>query len=192
MEQWDSPVVGVICASPGCGASTIASALARESSQFAGIVTNLVDADRARRTVSRMFRHQKSLGLADLLSGTAEPEECVHWVGEGLAVTPAGGPRKASVLKAMGQNGCVSELSAKAGLVVIDLPAASDSHEATAFASCVDFVVLVLEAEKSTHAQAERLLQRLEQGNSKLIGLILNKHRSHLPLLMRKLLFGSS
>ena len=65
--------------------------------------------------------------------------------------------------------------------VVVDSPAASESHLGLTIASRVDGVVLLVEAEKTRAPVARRLLDDLRAVRANVVGSIFNRRRFHVP-----------
>jgi len=66
-------------------------------------------------------------------------------------------------------------------LIVIDCPPAGELDETLLVSQVADGFLLVLEAERIRKQVAQRVKQRLEQGNAKLLGVVLNKRKNHIP-----------
>ncbi len=67
------------------------------------------------------------------------------------------------------------------GLVVVDLPPATDSSVALAMAGLLAGVVLVVEAEQTRFESAQRASRSLQQAQANVLGVILNKRPQHIP-----------
>ncbi|MEZ6091533.1 MAG: GNVR domain-containing protein [Pirellulaceae bacterium] len=181
--------LGVIGVDHGCGASTLASALAMAASDDCRLKTLLIDGDCQGRTVSKSFGLNGAPGLMELVAGNASAEECVQRLDySGLSLIsyskPSGGdldsdPR--DVLYAF------EELSHQCDLVIVDLPPASHPDQTVAVAKHLDHVIVVVESEKTEIAAAERLLRRLSEGNVQVVGVVLNKTIERLPKFIGRL-----
>jgi Mrp family chromosome partitioning ATPase len=66
-------------------------------------------------------------------------------------------------------------------VTVLDTPSLEESPGTLAFSRACDAVVLVLEAEKTAAEMAETAIDTIERGGGKVIGLIFNKRRLHMP-----------
>ena len=70
--------------------------------------------------------------------------------------------------------------------MVVDLPAASQPDQAIAVAQQLDSVLVVIESEVTQTAAAERLLQRLQESDTEVIGVVLNKTCDYMPTWLRR------
>lgn len=175
--------VGVIGCSAGCGVSSVAASLSFVSSQIYGVNTTLVDADFTRQSLSRAFGLSCSPGFAELIQESAEPEECLQKKEAALSLVSF-----SSCLSHKGWPGgveavvsTVSALRANSDLLILDLPPAWDYPEAIGLARELDYVVVVIESEKTTSERVFKLLQYLKAGRCQLSGMILNKVKQHTP-----------
>jgi uncharacterized protein involved in exopolysaccharide biosynthesis/Mrp family chromosome partitioning ATPase len=181
--------LGVIGVDVGSGASTLAMNLAAASSVDWRMQTVLVDADARQRSVSKMFGLNGSPGLVELVGGIASHDECLQ--------------RAKNVpidLIASAADSCEEILSTNApdiaqaleaylndcDLLIVDLPAAKEPDQAIGLAQHLDYVLVVVESEKTLTTEAERLLHHLTVSDTTVIGVVLNKTQSYLPKLVRR------
>jgi Mrp family chromosome partitioning ATPase len=66
-------------------------------------------------------------------------------------------------------------------LILIDSPPATTSPDGLALSSKVDGIVLVVEAEKTRWPVAESTKNRILSSGGKILGIVLNKRRYHIP-----------
>ena len=66
-------------------------------------------------------------------------------------------------------------------LILVDLPALSSSPLGLAVCPLADGIILVVEAEKTKATIAEKAKQRIQRAGGNILGVVLNKHRSHIP-----------
>jgi Mrp family chromosome partitioning ATPase len=76
---------------------------------------------------------------------------------------------------------CVQKLRLTFSHTLLDCPPINDSSEAPFFASQVDGVVLVVEADLTKRDQILRARHVIEMGGGKLVGMVLNKRRHLVP-----------
>lgn len=76
---------------------------------------------------------------------------------------------------------CWQKLAEQAELIVLDTPPVLASPLAQALAPSVDGVILVVEAERTRAADALEAKRALETGGATILGVVLNKHRRHVP-----------
>ncbi len=66
-------------------------------------------------------------------------------------------------------------------LILVDAPPATTSPQGLAVSRQVDGVVLVIEAEDTRWPVAERVRQSIERSGGRVLGVVLNKRRYHIP-----------
>ena len=172
----------------GAGASTLAANLAVSSSVDCQMKTVLVDADCRQRTISRIFGLNGAPGLVELLKGSASHDECLQRVQFSSVDLVSSAAESCPELLTANASEIIAALQAyqhDCDLLIVDLPAASQPDLAVALAQHLDCVLIVIESEKTQTAVAERLLRRLSESNTEVIGVVLNKTRCYLPKLLR-------
>ena len=181
--------LGVFGVEDGCGASTIASALALTSSSDCSLRTTLIDADARERSVSSAFELNGAPGFVDLLCGEAEQRECIQQVNRRrLELISASSPKFDRSLDADTRvfESILADFQQDNDLVIVDLPPADRPDQTIAVAQHLDYLLIVVESEKTNEIKAKRLLRRLSGGKAKVIGIVLNKTRSHLPQVINR------
>lgn len=183
-HDWgDQRTLGVLGYGRGAGASTVAAYLSLVCSEDFGMHTTLVDADGKNRTLTTAFRLSRSPGLAEFASGEALYHDCVKEKSEKLSLIPFSSHSRKSQLN--GQFDSVvaglKEIQSMTNVAIVDLPAVNDSPESIALARELDYVVVVLESERTTQAEAAKLMRYLDAGDSHVLCVVLNKTRQHLP-----------
>lgn len=171
--------IGVTSCAGGEGASTVAANLAISAART-GCRVLLVDANIASPAVARALHVSPRPGLAELLSGEAEPEEAVHPTGvPNLFAIPAGPALDDDATgcdwSRLSEN--VELLVKRYDLVIFDLPPADELSPAAVIASVLDGAVLVVEADRTCGQAALRAKRQLQSGGAKLLGVVLNKGR---------------
>jgi polysaccharide biosynthesis transport protein len=181
--------VGVLSVDAGAGASTLAANLAMSSGGDCRMKTVLVDADARNRSVSRMFWLNNTPGLFELIRGQATHEECLQGItGTPISLVSVTKDNQQTVLAA-GPDEISHALQPYLNdfdLVVVDLPPASSPDQATALAQHLDCVLVVVESERTNAEPAARLMQRLRETNTNVVGVVLNKTHDYLPSLIRR------
>lgn len=175
--------IGVIGVEGACGASTVAASLAVTSSEACGLDTLLIDTDRQDRRISSAFCDTEMPGLAELLNGAASEQECVCATDiPGLSVLSVASENWKGPLSFCGQQlgSQLTELQLDHDIVILDLPPASRPDRVNSIVEQLDYVLIVIESEKTEDAQAKRLINRLVT-NKTPIGIVLNKTRSYVP-----------
>jgi len=176
--------IGVMGLSRGSGATSIASNIATMAAESGTASVLLIDANSARPALHKIFRVPSAPGFREAIAGTTVATECVHSTSlPGLSVMPAGGVGRgaAASLPPTSQGKPFDDLYSAFGLVIVDLPAASDSGIGFALAKSLDGIVLVLEAERSRRSAALRIKRQLDNLGANILGVVLNKRRLHVP-----------
>ncbi len=175
--------IGVISVDPKCGASTVATALAITASQDCSLRTLLVDADVRTATITKSFKLHGVPGLAELLNGSVENSDCIQHVGiKNLELVAASADEMQGQvdINASGFSSVLAEFQIDNDLVVVDLPAASRPDRTHNAIQHLDFVLIVLESEKTGEAHARRLMQKFAV-DYHAVGIVLNKTKRYVP-----------
>ena len=179
-------IVGV---NSGAGASTLAGNLAMSSSVDFRLKTILVDADSHRRSVSEMFELNGKPGLLELVNGSASHDECRQSLSDASVDLIASAADSCEEILTASAPEIVQALQAyqhDCDLLIVDLPAASQPGQAVTLAQHLDGVLVVIESEKTQILAAERLLRRLTESGTEVIGVVLTKTQSYLPKLIQR------
>lgn len=177
--------LGVIGISPGVGSSTISAAMAIVATEKCGLVSTLIDANCGNSSLSKFFNLNGTPGLAELANGDATHEECVQKRSEsGLSLISSSSAYKERLRfdappKSLGA--AIDNFQQSSDLVIVDLPPAVSADRTVALTHYMDFVLLVVESEKTELAVAERIVRRLAKSDRQVVGVILNKTQRYLP-----------
>ncbi len=175
--------VGVTSCSRREGVSLVAENLAVCAAEIYGGRVLLVDANLRNASVARRFGADQSPGLYDCLAGDVAVQKCIVGTAHtNLFVLPAG-------LGATPYPQCSNELAGELfgdlrrdfELIILDLPPADDMDEMILASRLVDGFLLILESERTRRLAAQRVVRRLEQIEARLLGVVLNKRRNHIP-----------
>ncbi|MEA2641130.1 MAG: protein-tyrosine kinase [Chloroflexota bacterium] len=175
LEQ-TTQLVLVTSARPDEGKTTTLANLGVVAAQ-AGARVILVDADFRRPQLHELFGVDNSRGLTSVLLGDLDLEAAVSEVGvDGLLVLATGPvpPNPAEVMRGTRIDEVLTRLRTVADLVLLDSPPVSAAADASALASRVDGVVLVLDARRTRRDPARRAKEQLERVNARLLGVVLN------------------
>ncbi len=135
----------------------------------------LIDGDLRRPSVHEVFKIPNLTGLNDgVKSDTERKVPLVHW-SECLTLVTAGrpDPDPMKVLSSGRMKKVIAEAAAKFDWVIIDTPPVGLLTDASLFAAMVDTVVLVVQAQRTPHAEIERAVQAL--GRDRIFGVVLNR-----------------
>lgn len=169
--------LGITSAGRGEGVSTVAAHLAAVAAA-SGREVLLVDAHFAAPIQHQRFGVPEAPGLADWLeSGGDAPAAIPATAVRNLSVLPAGkATSQASRLHDVFELASgLKELSAGFDLVIFDLPPAGRVSAALRFASVLDGVLLVVEADRTPRDDVTRTAEMLERARATLLGTVFNK-----------------
>jgi uncharacterized protein involved in exopolysaccharide biosynthesis/Mrp family chromosome partitioning ATPase len=174
-----SRCIGVVAASRGEGATTIASNFSLLCSA-SGMRTLLVDACIDNPTISREFAPRDEVGLSQLLDDQGLfVQKMGEWAERRFSVLPIGkrdgpstpGDRIGSERTALQ----IDDLGAKFDLVVFDLPALGTSPDALAIAPYLDGVLLIADFSTTSLDTMSAAVAALQQTRKSILGVVLNK-----------------
>jgi|688.fasta_scaffold02833_17 uncharacterized protein involved in exopolysaccharide biosynthesis/MinD-like ATPase involved in chromosome partitioning or flagellar assembly len=194
-SQWNESencrTLGVIGVRSGCGASSIATALAHTANSSFGLKTVLVDTDSSSRTtLSSQFKMADKPSLESLIQGEVAPNECidpntesgisfVRWSSGGKNADKQGGPVPQYSWKQTAA--AIAQFQHISDIVIVDL-SPSTAHNQSVLLGChLDGVVVVIESGETDSLEAERLLERLIHGKANVFGVIVNKIKRAIP-----------
>lgn len=171
---------GLTSCRPGAGVSMVAAHLAATVAAQGDQRVLLVDFNLASPGLHRIFKLPAEPGLAESLRDK---------VGDATAISRSSLPNL-SLLTAGHVNGDAAQLfdtqhldskvmqwASEYDLVVFDMPPFGESNAATRLVQCLDGVALVIEAERTTWAEAARAKRQLQIAAAKLLGVVINKQR---------------
>jgi Mrp family chromosome partitioning ATPase len=176
--------IGIVGLTHGDGASTVSANLAIAASRAGMDSVLLIDANPLRPALHGLFEIAPAPGFSEWMSDILDPLECVHASSvPGLSVMPWGevSDRTVMMMEPAALVEKFDSLSENYGLILFDLPAAGETGLGVNLARSLSGVVLVLEAESSRQRAAIRAKHQLENAGVNILGVVLNKHRRHLP-----------
>jgi capsular exopolysaccharide synthesis family protein len=175
---------GVTSCAPRAGVSTVAYNLAVTADR-AGYGPVLL-LDLGTHNSASLIRRKRTAehGLFDALAGAVDQIDCVVPTSQGsLSVVSARGTNSqdAATIDRSRFAEVLSEFKRNFKLLVVDIPAASETNNSICLASQLDGVLLVIEAERADGRVAQKTKQQLIDANANLLGVVLNKRRQHVP-----------
>jgi capsular exopolysaccharide synthesis family protein len=186
-EQHDVRSVLVTGASEGAGATTVSLALARGLSWDQKHEVVLIDANLQRPRLHELFRlpvneglstaFDENIGLVDLAVLVQPPN---------LWVIPAGTASRRTILDTKHLAAAMPALREKFDFVIIDAPPVTYHPDVLMLGARLDSVALVVEAERTRMEQLQETIGELNRVNAKLLGVILNREKNHLPKVLNK------
>jgi uncharacterized protein involved in exopolysaccharide biosynthesis/Mrp family chromosome partitioning ATPase len=175
--------VALVGCRSGEGVSTATGLFARQIALQSGGRVLVVDANSSCPSQHSIFGTKLSPGLADFTMNGRPSLSCIQSTdienldllsaGSGKLELPAGG------LKALAA--ALPSLKREYSHIIVDLPSVRDHGPAMQIAGLMDGVILVVEAESTRWEVASRAKEDLLQANSKILGVILNKRKMHIP-----------
>jgi len=175
--------IALVSCRSGEGASTAAGLLARQSALQSGRRVLVVDANSRSPSQHVSFRTKLSPGLTDYTSNGRPALSCIQSTEiENLDLLSAGGGKPE--LSANALNSIAAALPAlkrEYSHIIFDLPSVQEHSSAMQIAGLMDGVILVVEAESTRWEVANSAKEDLLQADSKLLGVILNKRKMHIP-----------
>jgi Mrp family chromosome partitioning ATPase len=177
MPQKAGWTLGIISTLPGEGTSTIARALA-------GIVTRTTNAKVLICDVTNDARTRDQRAAVRTSVGDGAGRVEFNWLpGSQVAIGSFGEPGEMNSLAAdvEGARSMVSTASAGFELMILDLPPVSAGVVGPALAKAVDGVILVVEAERTRMHSVRATQKTLEMFGGRVLGVVLNKRRFHIP-----------
>lgn len=171
------------------GATTTAVALA---ASLAGenTPTLLVDANRRAPRLRPWFGLNGGPGLGDLLAHEAAFGDTVYPTDKGrLSVLPAGWAKlSAELLAGPGVDELLEATKARFRFTVFDVAPLPESLDACVLASRTDGVLLLVQASRTSAADARDAARSVEDAGGRILGVVLNRQRKSLPAFLRRLL----
>lgn len=162
---------------PAEGKTTVAINLALAHSQTQR--TLLIDADMRRPAVGRGLELPPAAkGLSNLVSGSAELNECVHLLdGSQLSVIPAGTlpPNPLELLMSERFRQTLVELGTRFDTIIIDSPPVELVSDALVISTEATGVIYVVKAHDTPYQLVRKGLQRLQHAQGHLLGIALNQ-----------------
>jgi capsular exopolysaccharide synthesis family protein len=168
--------VAVTSASLGEGKTSLSTNLASVFSR-AGHQVALVDADLRRPRVDFYFDIKPTLGLTDVLSGTAALEDALTVLDGGRLAVLTSGPIPANPSEALGgvaMEAVLAQLAADYEFVFVDTPPVLPVTDALVLAPKVDGVVLVTRLGRTTRDRVKQALANIERVNATILGVVPN------------------
>ncbi|MGE5293766.1 MAG: GumC family protein [Solirubrobacterales bacterium] len=178
-------VIGVMSCSRCEGVSTVAANLASSLSEMADGGVLLVDANPHDPSIHRIFQTGLSPGLLDVLipGQTDDGDGKIIHQAAGLNFVTAGGADHPSA-KPPNLERLIRFLQlAKEDyrFIVVDMPALDEDGSVVRLAGSCDGLVLVVETERLRWEAVSKARQQLEQWNTNVLGVLLNKRRFPVP-----------
>lgn len=174
----------VVSALHGEGASSVACLLGRAMADRGRSRSLLVDLNLRTPSLWRMLAAKQRQGLTSVVSGERSLSDVVQATPhEGVSLVTAGNgyANAIDVIDNAKTLEMVSDLGRHADVVFIDAAPVTLYPDARALAPLVDGVVLVVEADVTPVAVANRAVELIRDTGANLLGVVLNKRRDYIP-----------
>jgi capsular exopolysaccharide synthesis family protein len=174
----------VVSALHGEGASSTACLLARAMADRGRARSLLVDLNLRTPSLWRMLGAKQRQGLTSVVSGERSLIDVVQptpYDGVNLVTAGNGYANAIDVIDNPKTLETVSELGRHADVVFIDAAPVTLYPDARAIAPLVDGVILVVEADVTPVAVANRAVELIRDTGANLLGVVLNKRRDYIP-----------
>ena len=151
----------------------------------------LVDANLRHPSLHDMFGVERAGGVTELLLGSAEVKDVTKNTRfSNLSIVTSGLPASNPALALGSKNVCsmIERMKDEAEWVLIDAPPVNEYNDAMALCSEIDGAVFVVQAEKTKWEVAQKAKQRLDDARIRVVGVVLNRRKLHIPGWMYKLL----
>ena len=138
----------------------------------------LIDANLRNPVLHEMFSGTNTVGLSEVLIGSANLDESLQQLGGlDLFLLPAGiaVSQATDLLSSERMRAILRQASRQYDIVVIDTPAATDYADAIAIAPMVDGVIAVVERANSRDQDLRDLLSSLDNVSASLAGIVVNR-----------------
>jgi len=167
----------VTSSQPGEGKTTTAIALARDFARIGRRVL-LVDADLRNPSMHRVFSIPKEHGFIDVLMKHRTLEDTIvkHEI-PGLHLLPLGPipPNPVQILSSNLIADFLAEMRNRYDVIVLDTAPVMGLADAPMLSRIVDFVVLIVEANRAHYGQARSAVRRLQDAGANILGIIMSK-----------------
>ncbi len=181
-------VIAVTSATAGEGKTATASNLGVVLAQLGRRVL-IVDADLRKPRMHQVFKVSNRSGLVNQLTGVVEPDSVFVETGvPNLWLIPSGPipPNPSELLSSDRMREWLKAMRARFDYVIIDTPPSLAVTDATIVGALSDGLVLTFRAGKVTREDAKDCAERLRLADLKILGVVLNRHRSEAARYGRK------
>ena len=176
-------IIQFIGSRKGEGTSTVVREFARVSALKFGKSVLLLDAEYYHPTQHLFFNIQPEFGWQDVVGDRGAIDKALYQVGDTrLFLCPRSqNSTTSSQISSLQMDIFLKKLRERFDLVLIDSQPATTSTDSLSISSKVDGVVFIVEAEKTRWPVAETTKERIQRSGGKILGVVLNRRRNHIP-----------
>jgi len=177
-------IIQFIGSREGEGTSTVIREFARVSAIKYGKSVLLLDADRNHPSQHLFFNIKPEVGWEDVIQDDGPIDKALYQIGNtNLFIAPISQSSAPSyqTFDSPKMSAFLEKLRNRFDLIFIDSSPANISPDGLGLSQKVDGVVLVLEAEKTRWPVAESVKERIIRSGGKILGIVFNKRRYHIP-----------
>jgi protein-tyrosine kinase len=182
--ETDTPRAVGFCGVDGeAGSGWIAACAAELSAVRLNADVCLVDANVAGGGVHSYFGLENGHGLLDCLCDNVTPSANLRRVSPKLVLLTSGsrGPEDRLPLNGDALRSCFADLRASFDHLIVNLGGAEAAKDAFLLSHCLDGIVLVIDADTTSRAAAQRTKEAFECAGMKLLGAVLNNREFPVP-----------
>ena len=185
LADWETDSVSLLFVSPteGEGTTTVmvqfASTLASSGERVV-----LVDANFRHPTLHDVFNVERTSGFSELLTQRSLLKSAIRETEfKNLFVIPNGNPltNPSSLLASSATEEVLKQLREEGQWILFDCAPITRYSDGAALAPKVDGVVIIIEAERTKREVAKDAKERLLAPNTKILGAVLNRRKTHIP-----------
>jgi len=178
----------VVSATAGEGASTAAVYLGRHLMRDLALNTVLIEVNRIRPALARLFDLDPKRSLAAVASGDRAILDCVQKDPTGLPIIPIGDFQSGAGLKELESALCqsVQELQNSFDFILADAPPVLESADSLIAGRVIPNVILVVGAGRASQEGLRAACNQLSEARIQVLGAILNERKRILPRWLRR------
>ncbi len=181
----------IVACHPESGTTTTAALLASSLAESKRSRVLLVDANFRTPCLDVLFGVANKVGLTEVLAEEHPVADDVQATGrDNLFVLTTGrvAPVPSDLFGRSTVDTFMNDLKSRFDYIVFDAAPVLDFPDSCALAPRVDATLLVVEADRTPVADAQRAKRELERAGARLLGVVLNRHRDYTPRFLRGLL----
>ncbi len=177
-------IIQFIGSREGEGTSTIIREFARVSDKKFSRSVLLLDAVMYEPSQHLFFKIKPGYSLEDVISDNKPIDKALCQVGNSRLFVSTISKQSFSTLQVLDlkrNNYFWEKIKQQFDLILIDSPPAATSSDGLAVSRIVDGVVLIMEAEKTRWPVTESVKEKIIKNGGKILGIVFNKRRHHIP-----------